>query len=64
MERFALEGVFEGHLIQISCNKQDDLQLDQVSQSSAQSELNVSRDGVWNALLVSHLTPPSFSSNP
>lgn len=35
MEGFVLEGVFKGHLIQITSNKHKNLQLDQVSQSSA-----------------------------
>lgn len=42
MEMFVLEGIFKDHLVQITCNKQESLQLDQVSQSSAQSDLNVS----------------------
>jgi len=35
IECFGLEGPFRGHLVQLACNKQGHLQLDQVAQKSA-----------------------------
>jgi len=42
---FELEGNFKGHLVQSPCNEQGHRQLDQVSQSPIQPDLECSRDG-------------------
>jgi len=39
VERFVLEGAFEGQLAQPPCNEQGHVQLDQVAQSSVQPDL-------------------------
>ena len=39
MESLGLEETFEGHLVQLPCNEQQHLQLDQVAQSPDQPDL-------------------------
>ena len=39
MESFELEETFKGHLLQLLCNEQEHLQLDQVAQSPIQLDL-------------------------
>lgn len=43
---WGLEGTFKGYVIQLLYSEKGHLQPDQDSQSSVQSDLNVSRDGV------------------
>ena len=38
MESFELEGTFKGHLVQLPCNEQGHLQLDQIAQSPIQPD--------------------------
>ena len=38
---FELEGTFKGHLVQLPCNEQGHLHLDQDAQSTVQPEINV-----------------------
>jgi len=39
LEQLELEGTFEGHLVEPLCNEQEQLQLDQVTQSPAQPDV-------------------------
>jgi len=61
---FELEGTFKGHVVQLLCDEQGHLQLDQVAQSLT---LNVSRDGASIASLgnlfqcLTTLTAKTFS---
>ena len=48
-ESFELEGTFKGHLVQLPCNKEGHLQLDEGAQSLT---LNVSRDGASGAIVA------------
>jgi len=45
IESFELEGTFKGHLVQLPCNEQGHLQLDQVLRALSSLTLNVSRNG-------------------
>ena len=42
---FELEETFKGHLVQLPCNEQEYLQLDQGAQNPSSPTLGVSRDG-------------------
>ena len=48
-----LEGTLKGHLVQLPCNKQGQIQIYQVAQSPLQPDgvLNVSRDGAFTTSL-------------
>ena len=45
IELFELEGTFKGHLVQLPCNEQGCLQLDQVLRALSSLTVNVSKDG-------------------
>ena len=73
-ELFELKRVFKGHLVQLHCNEQGHLQLHQVAQSSAQSDLgrfqgwasttspgNVGFSQLWGTLCPCYL--PSLKVN-
>jgi len=52
MESFDLEGTFTGHLVQLPCNKQGYLQLDQVAQTPIQPDLE--RLQGWGNIIESY----------
>jgi len=55
---FGWEGIFEGHLVQPTCEDQGHLQLDQVAQSPIQPNLECSR--VWGTDHLSGQPVPEF----
>ena len=63
---FELERTFKGHLVQLSCNEQEHLQLNQVLRARSSLTLNVSRERTSTRLLESLfqcLTIPSQKSS-
>ena len=53
IEQFGLEGTFKGHPVQLPCNKQEQIQLDQVAWSPVQPELECSQGGASTTSLGS-----------
>ena len=52
IESFKLEDTFKGHLAQLCCNEQGDLQLDQIAQSPVQPDLECFQGQGTHSLVV------------